>query len=115
MVRKRETGWTETRGTADERRSRRKVATHLAHRRRRAALQSLTAADEPLELDSLARQVAAREDDVSPAAVSDDRCDRAVADLYERHLPALAEDGLVSVFRGEGIFVVGDRSLAALD
>lgn len=84
------------------------LSDHLADARRRAALDALADADGPLELDELGRRVAATEADLPPPSVPEAHYDRVVADLYERHLPALAADDLVAISRDDGVFVAVD-------
>lgn len=96
----------------DETRSPSALYGHLADARRRDALDVLVDADAPLELDDLARRVAAREADLPPPEVSEDRYDRVVADLYEHHLPALEADDLVEIRRDDGVFVAVDGRVA---
>lgn len=85
---------------------------HLADARRRTTLDVLAGDGPSLELDDLARRVAAREVDLPPPEVTDEQFDRVVSDLYERHLPALDADGIVSLDREGGVFVAVDGGVA---
>jgi hypothetical protein len=85
---------------------------HLAEARRRTTLDVLAGHGPTLELDDLARRVAAQEADLPPPEVAEERYDRVVADLYESHLPALDDDGVVDLDREEGVFVTVSGGVA---
>jgi hypothetical protein len=85
---------------------------HLADARRRTTLDVLADDDSTVELDDLARRVAAHEADLPPPEVDEERYERVVADLYERHLPALDDDDIVSLDREGGVFVSVDGRVA---
>jgi hypothetical protein len=85
---------------------------HLADARRRTTLDVLAGDGPTLELDDLARRVAAQEADLPPPEVTGERYDRVVADLYESHLPALDEDGVVDLDREEGVYVTVSGGVA---
>lgn len=68
----------------------------LTDRRRRRVLACLRERDAPMALADLARDVAARASNASPADVSVDRARRVRIDLYHVHLPKLADAGLVA-------------------
>lgn len=83
--------------------------------RRRALLRVLADRDEEVELDELARSVAAEEYDCAPGAVDDETYQRVLVTLDRTHLPRLVEAGLATVDRSDGVFVRPDRdAIAAL-
>lgn len=83
--------------------------------RRRALLRVLADREDEVELDDLARSVAAEEYDCTPAAVDDDTYQRVLVTLDRTHLPRLVEAGLATVDRSNGVFVRPDQdAIAAL-
>lgn len=78
----------------------------LTSARRRYVLY-LLAENEHANVQNLAVQIAAWEDDVSLREVSDDRHDRVVLDLFHNHLPRLADDHIVEFDRRSGDIVRG--------
>ncbi|WP_101298081.1 DUF7344 domain-containing protein [Halegenticoccus soli] len=87
----------------------------FADARSRTLVHSLEAGDAPLELDELARRVAAAEFGTDADAVPDDRYERVLVSLYEEHLPGLESAGLVDLSRRNGVFVApNEDALAAL-
>lgn len=85
----------------------------FARDRARTLAHSLRAYDRPIELDELARAVAASEARTEPESVEDDRRERVLVSLYERELPPMEEAGLVSVEREDGVFVDADEETLA--
>lgn len=65
----------------------------LADARRRQTLQVLCEADEPLALEDLAREVAAREG--SDTGASEEEIERVLISLYHIHVPKLEANGIV--------------------
>lgn len=63
----------------------------LTHRRRRRVLAVLRTAGQPLTLTALAEELALRRDD----EMGDEETERLRVSLYHRHLPKLADTGLV--------------------
>jgi len=68
----------------------------LAAGRRRTALAALEAVDAPLDRETLARRVVAREHDVAPRSVPDRECEEVAVALHHAHLPKLEAAGLVA-------------------
>ena len=73
------------------------VVEALAHQRRRYILLCLN--EEPLALADLAKEVAARETDIS-IDPSTDAVEHVYISLYHHHVPKLADAGLVQYDRG---------------
>lgn len=67
----------------------------LANRRHRRILYCLKTSETPMALADLADELVCREADTSPTAVQDKRKQICIS-LYHRHLPQLADSGLVS-------------------
>lgn len=63
----------------------------LTHRRRRRVLEVLRSAGQPLTLTALAEELALR----SEEEATDERTERLRVSLYHRHVPKLADTGLV--------------------
>lgn len=83
--------------------------------RRRALVRHLADCDPGtiVELDDLARAIAAREGGDDPATLDEADYERVLVDLHEDHLPRLAEADLVAVERDGGIFVRPDAAALA--
>jgi hypothetical protein len=85
----------------------------FADARSRALVRCLADHEAPIELDELARAVAAAEKDEE--ALDRETYERVLVSLHESHLPVLAESDLAEVERQEGIYVCpNDEALAAL-
>lgn len=83
--------------------------------RRRALVRVLTDRDAVVELDELARGVAAEEYDLHPDEIDEETYERVLVTLHETHLPLLADAGVATVDRSDGVFVRPNReALAAL-
>lgn len=67
----------------------------LSRERRRRILSVLAETEGPLGVDELARAVAARERDARPADLDEADVERVRVSLYHRHVPKLADAGLV--------------------
>ncbi|MFC4359443.1 hypothetical protein ACFO0N_15985 [Halobium salinum] len=87
----------------------------FARDRARTLAHSLKACDRPVELDELAREVAAAETDTDAAVVGADRHERTLVSLYETELPPMEEAGLVDVTREDGVVVEAGDALVELD
>jgi len=78
-------------------RARERLVAAAAHnRRRRYALYYLHQRSGPVAVDALARQVAAWERTTTPDEVAPELAERVAGSLRERHVPALADWGLVA-------------------
>ncbi|WP_135852717.1 DUF7344 domain-containing protein [Halorussus salinus] len=82
--------------TDDSRTRERLVAAAARNRRRRYALYYLHQRSGPVAVAALARQVAAWERTATPDEVASELAERVASSLRERHLPALADSGLVA-------------------
>lgn len=71
----------------------------LSNRRRRYALAHLADRERPTALADLARAVAARENGVPTAEVTDEAVQRTRTSLHHAHLPKLADAGAVEFDR----------------
>ncbi|WP_313693056.1 DUF7344 domain-containing protein [Halorarum halobium] len=92
------------------------VCETLAHSRRRYLIYSLKE-DTEWSLRELATRVAAWEDDVPEAAVSEARRDRVYVSLYHTHVPKLRDEGVVAWDPGTETITAGEHAeqvLAAL-
>ena len=78
--------------------------------RRRYALYYLRREGGESELSDLTEQVAAWENETTPAALSTEQRKRVYISLYQTHLPKLDETGIVDYDRDEGVVRLGDRS-----
>lgn len=65
----------------------------LASERRRILTTILSACSPPIDLETLAKKIAER--DVAVGTVDDDTVDRMMAILHHKHLPMLADMGLL--------------------
>lgn len=77
--------------------------------RRRALVRVLADHDATVELDDLARSVAAEEYDRAPDEIEEETYERVLVSLHQTHLPRLADAGLATVDRSDGVFVRPDR------
>ena len=75
----------------------------LQTQRRRDALRYLKDNEGPVEMRTLAEQVAAWENDTTVAELSSDERQRVYIALYQSHLPKLAEEGIIEYEKGRGI------------
>ncbi|WP_137287223.1 DUF7344 domain-containing protein [Halorussus salinisoli] len=78
--------------------------------RRRYALYFLRREGGETELSDLTEQVAAWENETTPAALSTEQRKRVYISLYQTHLPKLDEADIVEYDRDEGIVRLGDRA-----
>ena len=81
----------------------------LSSSRRRFALYVLCRESGRIELDALARRLAAYEEGVQPEDVEDEGAKRLYISLYQTHLPKLASAGLVDYDREERTVTLTDR------
>lgn len=81
----------------------------LSNQRRRYALYCLYRYETPMALADLTDEIIRMETDVPPTAVPEIR-ERAYTHLYHRHLPKLAEVGLVSFDMNENLVSLGDAA-----
>jgi hypothetical protein len=84
--------------------------------RRRALLAAVLAADEPVPIVDIARQIAADERDADPTEIGDEAYQSVKETIYDDHLPKLTalqivefDSLLASVSPGENASQVGDR------
>lgn len=75
----------------------------LAHSRRRIILDALSHQLHPIHVETLAREVRARELDVTEQDVSPEQAERTAISFYHSHLPKLADAGLLSWDREDNI------------
>lgn len=87
----------------------------FAHDRTRTLAHTLKACDRPVELDELARSVAAAEAGIDAEAVGADREERTLVSLYETSLPPMEDAGLVDVDRDDGVTVEAAEALTTLN
>lgn len=73
----------------------------LTDGRRRTALSVMSGRESPMDVEALARAVAARESDVAPASVSDPVLEAVHITLHHVHLPKLDDVSLVDYDRDE--------------
>ncbi|WP_208023513.1 DUF7344 domain-containing protein [Halorussus pelagicus] len=78
--------------------------------RRRYALYYLRREGGETELSDLTEQVAAWENETTPAALSTEQRKRVYISLYQTHLPKLDEANIVEYDRDEGVVRLGDRA-----
>jgi DNA-binding transcriptional ArsR family regulator len=78
--------------------------------RRRYALYYLRQEGGETQLSDLTEQVAAWENETTPAALSTEQRKRVYISLYQTHLPKLDEANIVDYDRDEGIVRLGDRA-----
>ncbi|MFD1599908.1 ArsR/SmtB family transcription factor [Halobellus rarus] len=75
------------------------VFSALSNRRRRLVVSVLREADEPLDIGTLSTQVAAREQDVDPSAITHRQRKSVYTALHQNHLPKLADAEFVTAER----------------
>jgi hypothetical protein len=80
----------------------------LSNRRRRYAIHHLKQADDPVDVSTLAEQVAAWENDKSVEELGSQERKRVYISLYQSHLPTLEERGLVVYDDDRGIVELTD-------
>lgn len=81
----------------------------LSSARRRYVLYYLRQADEPVDINELARQVAAWENDVSVDELTDQQRKRVYISLYQSHIPKLDSLGIVEHDKDSGaVSLTGD-------
>lgn len=78
--------------------------------RRRYALYYLRREGGQAELSDLTEQVAAWENETTPAALSTEQRKRVYISLYQTHLPKLDEANIVDYDRDDGVVRLGDRA-----
>lgn len=83
----------------------------LSSSRRRYVLFYLRQADDPVELNSLAEQVASWENDLPVEELSDQQRKRVYVSLYQTHIPKLDSIGLVEYDQQSGLVEPTDRAL----
>lgn len=74
----------------------------LSSPRRRYVLYYLKQVDEPIELTSLAEQVAAWENQTDTESLTDQQRKRVYVSLYQTHIPKLDEAGVVTYDENDG-------------
>lgn len=67
----------------------------LAHARRRELIRLLDGVNTPLSLDDLARELVEQEREVTVSEIDREEFRRCKISLYHRHLPRLADAGVV--------------------
>jgi hypothetical protein len=82
----------------------------LSNSRRRYILSRVRVADGPVELSEIAREIGAREHQVSPAALDQTDKKRVYVSLYQTHLPKLESVGLVAYDEDSKSVSVTDRT-----
>lgn len=80
----------------------------LSSARRRYVLYYLRQADEPVDINELARQVAAWENDVSVDELTDQQRKRVYISLYQSHIPKLDSLGIVDHDKDSGAVSLTD-------
>lgn len=78
----------------------------LSSPRRRYVLYHLKEAEEPVELTTLAEQVAAWENETSVEEITEQERKRVYVSLYQTHIPRLAESGVVNYDKESGMVVL---------
>jgi hypothetical protein len=86
----------------------------LSNRRRRYAIHYLKQADDPVDVSTLAEQVAAWENQKSSEDLDSQERKRVYISLYQSHLPTLEKRGLVDYDDDRGIVELTD-SIASAD
>jgi hypothetical protein len=86
----------------------------LSNRRRRYAIHYLKQADDPVDVSTLAEQVAAWENKKSSEELDSQERKRVYISLYQSHLPTLEKRGLVDYDDDRGIVELTD-SIASAD
>jgi hypothetical protein len=80
----------------------------LSNRRRRYAIHHLKQSDAPVDVSTLAEQVAAWENDKSPDELDSQERKRVYISLYQSHLPTLEKRGLVEYDDDRGLVELTD-------
>jgi hypothetical protein len=75
----------------------------LADERRRTVVAVLLEQTAPITVETLARRVAARDADASPANVPTADVDEVHVSLHHVHLPKMAQAGLLTYDAGDGV------------
>lgn len=78
----------------------------LSSPRRRYVLYHLREAEEPIELTTLAEQVAAWENETSVDEITEQERKRVYVSLYQTHIPRLDEAGVVSYDKDSGMVML---------
>lgn len=82
----------------------------LSSPRRRYVLYYLRQVDEPVELTSLAEQVAAWENETEPEQLTDQERKRVYVSLYQTHVPKLNESGIVEYDQDTGLVELSNQA-----
>lgn len=82
----------------------------LSNRRRRYALYYLSSEGDGITLQSLAREIAAWENEVPPESLSKKQEKRVYVSLYQTHIPKLASAGIVEYDDETGVITLRDRA-----
>ena len=80
----------------------------LSNSRRRYVISILRERDEPMALNELSRELAAWENDVDPAELTDQQIKRIYVSLYQTHIPKLSDAGVVSYDQETGTVELED-------
>lgn len=80
----------------------------LSNSRRRYVISILRERDEPMALNELSRELAAWENDVDPAELTDQQIKRIYVSLYQTHIPKLSDAGVVSYDQESGTVELED-------
>lgn len=78
------------------------ISSVLKHERRRCVLSVLTQEPTPIDVHTLAREVIAQEESDTPETVSGEAIWRTKIALHHRHLPQIADVGLIAYDADEG-------------
>lgn len=81
----------------------------LGNSRRRLALYHLIARDDEMPLWDLSREIAAHEIDAPSGELDDEKLTSVYVSLYQTHVPALEECGVVEYDKSEGVVSIGER------
>ncbi len=82
----------------------------LSNPRRRFVLYYLREVESPVQLNDLARAIAAWENDTDESELTDQDRKRVYVSLYQTHIPKLTDVGLVEYDQDEGTVSLTDRS-----
>lgn len=80
----------------------------LKNRRRRDAIEYLTAGDGTATLSDMAEQIAAQENDVSVEAINSKQRKRVYISLYQCHLPKMDQAGIIEFDKNRGTIVLNE-------
>lgn len=83
----------------------------LGNSRRRFIVRHLYQMERPVDLKELAALIAADEEGTTPEALTNEERQRVYVSLYQTHLPALTESGLVSYDEDERLLSLDRRAL----